>query len=74
VSGSIPDARALAFEFAGGRVARAEMHADRFLAVPALALFQKAASLVITKRDGTVVRRPWRLQPFPGDFTKRLTG
>jgi hypothetical protein len=48
VSGSIPDARALAFEF--------------------------AASLVITKRDGTVVRRPWRLQPFPGDFTKRLTG
>ena len=74
VSGSIPDARALDLEFAGGTVVRAEMRDGTFLATPALALFRKPATLVITKRDGTVVRRPWPFHPFLGDFTKRLTG
>ena len=74
LSGRVPDARALAFEFAGGRVVRAEMRDGTFLATPARALFEKPATLVVTKRDGTVVRRPWSLQTFPDDFTKRLTG
>ena len=74
LSGSVPDARALAFEFEGGTVVRAEMRDGIFLVTPARTLFEKPATLVVTKRDGTVVRRPWLLQTYSDDFTRRLTG
>lgn len=74
LSGRVPDARALAFEFAGGRVVRAEMRDGTFLATPARALFEKPAKLVVTKHDGTVVRRPWPFHSFGVDFATRLTG
>jgi hypothetical protein len=74
VAGSVPHARALAFNFAGGKVVKVAMRDGSFLAAPALTLFQGPVTLVITKADGTVVRRPWPL-PLPfGDFASRLTG
>ena len=50
------------------------MQDGRFLAAASLRLFQKPVTMVITKRDGSIVREPWPLFRAFGDFASRLAG
>ena len=74
MSGSIPDARALAFEFAGGRSYAPRCGTACSSRRPRARSSEKPATLIVTKRDGTVVAGPGRSTTFPDDFTKRLAG